>query len=113
MGVAAQILQHVFRTTEGAFEIDHPVLSVEWPEPGGEGLGLSQRFQVSPKAELVAVEGLLESGDKLAAKDFLQHRLRKKVVPWGANPVGVIEGKAPGGNDTMDMGMKTPTLTIP
>jgi hypothetical protein len=58
------------------------------------------------KAELVVVEGLLESVHELAAKDFPQHRLGKKVVFAGANPVGVIEGKATGGNDTMEVGMK-------
>ena len=31
MGVAAQILQHIVGATEGGLEIDHPVLSVEWP----------------------------------------------------------------------------------
>ena len=28
MGVAAQILQHIFGATEGTFQVDHPVLSV-------------------------------------------------------------------------------------
>ena len=51
-------------------------------------------------------EGLLESVDELAAKNFPQHLLRKKVVLSGVNPVGVIEGKATCGNDAMDMGMK-------
>ena len=31
MGVAAEILQHIFGATEGAFQVDHPVFSVEWP----------------------------------------------------------------------------------
>ena len=31
MGVAAQILQHILGATEGTLEINHPVLSVEWP----------------------------------------------------------------------------------
>jgi hypothetical protein len=33
-------MQHVFGTTEGTFQIDHPVLAVEWPQPGGKDLGL-------------------------------------------------------------------------
>jgi hypothetical protein len=57
-----------------------------------KGLGLSQRFQFSLEEELVVVEGLFESGHELAAKNFLQYRLGKKVVLWGANPVGVLEG---------------------
>jgi hypothetical protein len=31
MSVAAEILQHIFGATEGAFQVDHPVFSVEWP----------------------------------------------------------------------------------
>jgi hypothetical protein len=39
MGVAAEILQHIFGATEGAFQVDHPILSIERPQPGGEGFG--------------------------------------------------------------------------
>ena len=31
MGVAAQILQDIFGTTEGTFQVHHPVLSKQWP----------------------------------------------------------------------------------
>ena len=31
MGVAAQILQHILGAAEGTFQVDDPVLSVEWP----------------------------------------------------------------------------------
>jgi hypothetical protein len=60
----------------------------------------------------VVAEGLLESVHELAAKNFLQYRLGKKVVLWGADPVGVIEGKATGRNDTMDMGMQLDFLVL-
>ena len=80
MGVAAEILQHIFGATEGTFQVDHPVLSVEWPQPGGKDLGLSEEFQISLEAELAILEGLLKSVDELAAKDFPQHFLGKKVV---------------------------------
>ena len=42
MGVAAQILEHILGATERWFRIDHPVLSEKWPQPGGEGLGVSE-----------------------------------------------------------------------
>src|ERR1700730_9470626 len=73
MSVAAQIVQHIFAATEGTFQIDHPVLSVEWPQPGGKDLGLSEEFQISLEAELAILEGLLERIDELAAKDFTKH----------------------------------------
>src|SRR2546429_4117602 len=53
MGVAAQILQHIFGTTKGTFQVHHPVLSVEWPQPGGEDLGLRKKLQVSLEVEQI------------------------------------------------------------
>ena len=105
VGVAAQIVHHIFRATEGTFQIDHPILSIEWPQPSGEGLGLRQKLQVSVEVELAILKGLLESVDELAAKNFLQHFLGKEVVVPGTNPAGVIEREATGRNDTMDMRM--------
>ncbi len=110
MGVAAEILQHVFRAPEGRFQVDHPVLSIEGSQPGSESLGLSEEFQVFREAQLAVLEGLLERVDKLATKDFPQHLFRKKVIFSRANPTGVIGREAAGGNDTMDMRMKIKLL---
>src|SRR5499425_1833541 len=103
MGVAAQIVHHIFGATEGTFQIDHPILSIEWPQPSGEDFGLRQKLQVSVEVQLAILKGLFESIDELAAKDFLQHFLGKEVVVPGANPAGVIKREATGRNDTMDM----------
>ena len=61
-------------------QVDHPILSVEWSQPGGEGLGLSEELQVSMEVELAITEGLLERVDELAAKDFTQHLFREEVI---------------------------------
>ncbi len=73
VGIAAQILEHILWATERWFGIDHPVVSEEWPWPGGEGLGLSEEGQVSVEAELAVLEGLLETGDELATEDATEH----------------------------------------
>jgi hypothetical protein len=52
MGVATQIVQHILGTTEGRFPVDHPVLSIEGPQPGGEDLGLREKPQVLGEAKL-------------------------------------------------------------
>ena len=80
MSVAAQIVQHIFGTTQGTFQVDHPVLPIQRPQPGSEGLGLSQKLQVSREAKLTMLKSLLECIHELAAKDFPQHPLGKKVV---------------------------------
>ena len=92
MGVAAQILQHKLWATEGWFQIDDPVCSVQGSEPGGKDLRLSEEGEVSVETEPAVTEGLLESVDKLSAKDSTQH-LAGKEIPLGCgNPVSVIEG---------------------
>ena len=80
MSVAAQIMEHIFGATEGTFQVDHPVLPVQWPQPGGEDLGLRKKRQVSLEVELAILESLLKRVHELAAKNFTQHFLGKKVV---------------------------------
>jgi hypothetical protein len=80
MGVAAQILQYIFGATEGTFQVDHPLFSEQRPQPGGEGLWLSEELEISLETEWTIMESLLESVAELAAKDFPQHGFRKKVA---------------------------------
>ena len=44
VSVAAQIVQHIFGATEGTFQVHHPVLSKQRPQPGGKKVGLSEEF---------------------------------------------------------------------
>ena len=91
MGVAAQILEHKLWATEGWFQIDDPIFSVEGSQPGGKSFRLSEEGEVSVETELAVTEGLLESVDKLSTKDLAQH-LAGEEEPLGCgNPVGVIE----------------------
>lgn len=78
VGVAAEIAQHILRAAEGTFQVDHPVLAVEWPQPGGEGLRFCKRLQVRGKVELAVLKSLFEGVSELAAKNFTQHFLGKK-----------------------------------
>ena len=79
MRVAAEILQHVFGPTEGAFRVDHPVFSEEQPQPGREGFGLSERSQSSRQVQSAILEGLLETSDDLAANRL---ELRQTYARW-------------------------------
>src|SRR5258708_15695749 len=69
MGVSAEIAQRVFRSAEGRLGIDDPVVAEQRPEPCGEALWLRQRCKVAAEREPILVEGGLQSGDELAAKD--------------------------------------------
>jgi len=80
MGVTAQILEYKLWATEGWFQIDDPVLSVQGSQPGGKDFPLSEEFEISLEAQLAVTESLLECSDELAAKDFPQHWFGKKVT---------------------------------
>ena len=80
MGVASQVLQHVFGTTKGTASSRPPSLAGAGLQPGSEDLGLRKELQVSVEVELAILESLLKSVDELAAKNFTQHFLGKKVV---------------------------------
>ena len=78
VGVAAEITESMFGTTEGRFAIDHPVLPKQWAEPSGEDLGLSEQLQIAIEAQLPFVAGAPERGHELAAKYPAQHLDGKK-----------------------------------
>src|SRR6266852_1850227 len=111
MGVAAQILEHKLWATEGWFQIDDPVFSVEGSQPGGKGFRLSEEGEVTVETELAITEGLLEGVDKLSAKDLTQHLAGKKVPLGSGNPVSVIERQTAGRNNAMDMRVGRELLT--
>ena len=69
VGVAAEITENVFGTTEGRLAVDHPVLPEEGPEERSEYFRFGQKLEIPVEAQLAVVEGALESGDKLAAED--------------------------------------------
>ena len=75
MSVAAEIVHHVLGATEGTFQVHHPILSMEGPQPSGEGLRLREKLQVSVEVELAILKRLFERVDELAAKEFSQHFL--------------------------------------
>src|ERR1700737_219930 len=95
MGVAAQIMKHIFGATEGTFRVDHPIFSEEWPQPSSEGFGLSEGCQVSAEAESAALECLLETDDELAAKDTTKHSDGEKKRRAGFFPGGGMETHPP------------------
>ena len=112
MGVAAEIVQHIFGAAEGTFQVNHPVFSKQWPEPSSKDLGFGEELQLFGEAELTILEGLPEGRDELATKDLTQYRFGQEVVVRRADPAGVIERETSCGHHTMDMGMK-PDLLVP
>src|SRR5206468_6157524 len=68
MGIATEILEHIFGAAEGRFGVNHPVLSEPWSQPGSEDLGLREQSQVPGKMKLAMLKSRLETDDEFAAK---------------------------------------------
>ena len=103
MGVAAEIVQHIFGATEGTFQVDHPVFSKQWPEPSSEDLGFGEELPLFGEAQLTILEGLPEGRDELAPKDFPQYLDWQKESPARTNPAGLIESHTSRRNNAMNM----------
>jgi hypothetical protein len=113
MGIAAEILQHVLGSAEGWLGVDDPIFAEERTQPGREELGMGERCEFSGQVQLAALKGRLQASDELATKHAPQYSNGKEEEWARANPAGVIAGKSAGGNDAVDVGMQTPTPTIP
>jgi hypothetical protein len=74
---------------------------------------MGERRELSGQMQLTVFEGRLQGGDELAAKHAPQYSNGKEEAWVRSNPAGAIAGESAGGNDTVDMGMKTPTRTVP
>jgi hypothetical protein len=51
MGVAAQILQHIFGAAEGAFGVDHSVLAEQHSQPRGKSFWVGEWSEVSMEVQ--------------------------------------------------------------
>jgi hypothetical protein len=110
VGLAAEIAQRVFRAAEGWLGIDDPVVAEQGSEPCGEGPWFRQCCEVTVERELVLVEGGLQSGDELAAKDPAEHLHRQEETVARRDPTGVVGSEAASGGHAVDMGMKLEPL---
>jgi hypothetical protein len=112
MSVTAQIMEHMLWSPEGTFRVDHPVVSEQFSEPGGECLWLSKERQISMEFQPAIAKGALESRNELAAKDATEYLDGEKKGITSFDPVGVIGRESTGRNYAMDMRVK-PELLIP
>ena len=103
--ITAQVAKGMFRTAEGTFRVDYPIVTEQLAEPRGEGFGLSQKCQIAMKAELAIGERLPESRYELAAKNTAEHFDWKKERIAGFDPARVIGRQSACRNHTMHVWM--------
>ena len=86
MGVAGEVVQNVFRPTEGWLGIDDPLLGEELAEELAEAFGVGEFLKRAMELELVFEQELPERGDELTAEDATQNADRQEELPRGSNP---------------------------
>src|SRR5262245_62128015 len=69
-----------------------------------------ERSQLSGEVQLAVLEGLLEAGHELSAKDATKHIDGEKKSRARFYPLRVIETQPARRNDTMHMGVQTKPL---
>jgi hypothetical protein len=110
MGIAAEVVEHIFGAAEGWFGIDDPVFSEQGSEPGSEDFGLREQSQIAGQMKLAVLKGGLESGNELTAKHTSEYLDGEEEARTGSNPARVIEREPASGDNTVDMGMKLELL---
>jgi hypothetical protein len=73
MGIASQVVEHMPRSPEGAFRIDHPIFTKQGAEKSIKGFLPGQWLEAAGKREFALTKGALQASDKLAPKDTAQH----------------------------------------
>lgn len=71
--VAAGFATTSFRSTERSLGVDHPAVTEQDSETGGEAAWLSERCEMSMELELAFMERCLEACGELAAEDATEH----------------------------------------
>jgi hypothetical protein len=106
VGVTAEVVKHILRTTKRWFGIDNPIFAKQRPEPRSEDLRLSEYGETAGKVQLPSLKLRLEPSDELAAKDAPEHWDGKKESGARPNPACAIKGEPARRDDAVDMRMK-------
>jgi hypothetical protein len=111
--VAGQVLQDVLGVLEGLLRVDDPVLVA----PGGEALlpvrGLGECPTTTCQGELALAIELLEPRQGQPPKTPREDPDGQEEVGATWHPPRAISREPASGQDTMEMGMMTTTVTIP
>ncbi len=78
VGVAGEVVEDVFGSTEGRLGVDDPVPGEELPEETSEAFRCGEFLERAVELELVPKQKLLEFGGELAAEDPAENTNRQE-----------------------------------
>ena len=71
-------MEDMFRSSEGSFGVDHPILTEQRPQKSMEGFLFADSFEASGKEQFPVTLSFPETGNELAAKHAAQHLYRQE-----------------------------------
>jgi hypothetical protein len=113
VGIAGKVGEDLGGSGKGSLGIDDPVRfgsSAQESGKGGRGL---ERSELAGESELVFFKSWLEASQELSPKDPTENFDRQKEFRSAGNPSAMIGGESSSRDYAMQVGMSTPTPTIP
>jgi hypothetical protein len=107
MGVAAEILENVFRAAERPFAVDDPVVMEHLTDKGVKRLRIRKMLQLAMESDRALSESVLESLRELAS-EYATQRVsgqKKVVMQFCENPALMVERQSTRGNDAVHVRM--------
>jgi hypothetical protein len=109
MGVAAEVFDHLLRSTEGRLGVHHPFGLADWRQVGGEGGGSRKGSRSEKKLEFTVGISLFESFQEEAAEQAAEHTYGEKESRQASLPLAVGRESA-AGNHAVQVGMQMQVL---
>ena len=103
MSVAAEIGEHVLRSTERRLGVDHPVDAARRAKQPGKAIGLVEVGEGAAEGQFASLEGLIESLKEQAAEQARQHADRQEEAGAAGHPALTVGGQAATGNDAVQV----------
>src|SRR5229473_2500417 len=105
MGVAAEVADHLLGPTEWRLGIDDPFLAVQ-------GFGNASKVDAT-ELQLPFLDEAAQRIEQLAAEQTGKDFDWKQETPLRAQPSSVVSTQSTAGHDAVQVGVKTPSITIP
>ena len=106
MAVAPEIAKNKLRAAEWPFDVENPVLAVEFADEGTKSLRVREMLQFAAKADLARGECVVEGILHLSAEHLSEHLLRQKEpAALCRYPAPVVEGQSAGRDDAVHVRM--------
>ena len=110
VGVASQIMQHMFRPAKGLLGVHDPVFTEQGSQETGESLRFNKSCAGSEEDEFVSTEREPQARHKLAAKHPAQNLHWQEEVIGSPDPVLMIRRQPAAGYDAVNVRMRLKRL---